>query len=49
MKKPAEKKITFSIVLSPASYAALKTLAAKESRPLAQMARVIIEKFLTEK
>ncbi len=46
MKKPAEKKISFTIVLAPASYATLKILAAKESRPLAQMARVIIEKAL---
>ena len=46
MKKSTEKKVTFSIVLTATDYSALKSWAAAESRPLAQMARVIIEKDL---
>jgi predicted DNA-binding protein len=34
----------FTVCLKQEEYAALKALALKESRPLAQMARVIIEK-----
>jgi predicted DNA-binding protein len=45
-KTPKDKKIGFTVVLSPEQFAALKALALKESRPLAQMARVIIEKYL---
>lgn len=36
----------FTVCLKQEEYAALKALARKESRPLAQMARVIIEKEL---
>lgn len=35
---------TFSVVLSLSSYSALKRLAESESRTIAQMARVLIER-----
>lgn len=37
-------KKAFTVTLSEETYAALVALAKKESRPIAQMARVIIEK-----
>jgi len=49
MKEKAPKKITFSVVLSEDDYEKLKELAAKESRPLAQMARVILEREVRSK
>lgn len=45
--KPAMKY--FTVALSQEKYQELKSLARRESRPLAQMARVIIEKALSGK
>jgi hypothetical protein len=39
-----EKKKPFTIVLAEADHKALVEMAKKESRPVAQMARVIIER-----
>jgi len=39
-----KKKHPMTIVLTDETYAALKKMAEKESRPVAQMARVLIER-----
>ena len=46
MKTCSKKKHPFTIVLTEDIYKQLAALANKESRPVAQMARVIIEKEL---
>jgi predicted transcriptional regulator len=46
-EKPVEKK-PFTIVLDQDNYDKLTKLAEKESRPRAQMARVLIERALKE-
>lgn len=43
-----EKKRPITIVLTEETHAALVKMAKKESRPTAQMARVIIEKVVKE-
>jgi len=47
-KKKPSKKVTFSIVLDEEDHDRLIALAEKESRPKAQMARVILERVLRQ-
>ncbi|MFA5340429.1 MAG: hypothetical protein WC332_01505 [Clostridia bacterium] len=47
--KTCSKKKPFTIVLSIETYKALEKIAKKESRPVAQMARVIIERYTDPK
>lgn len=44
-----EKKHPITVVLTEKVYCALVAMAKKESRPVAQMARVLIEKAVKEK
>jgi predicted DNA-binding protein len=47
--KRCSKKKPFTVVLTEETYRALAALANKESRPIAQMARVIIERAVNRK
>ena len=49
MKKQIKKKHPFTVLLAKETYITLARMAEKESRPVSQMARVIIERALKRK